>query len=93
MRGWSPLTAPASLGTLWIRGEGTRGRLEKINLSNNLRENGAEPRAGSAAVGGAKLAFPAMHGDSVTTDSQGADSSSLSVSAGSSRFLGALKKS
>lgn len=65
----------------------------KINLSNNLGENGADPRAGSAAVGGATLAFLAMRGDSVTADSQGADSSSLNVSAGSRRFLAALNKS
>lgn len=43
----------------------------KINLSNNLGDNGAEPQAGNAVVGGATLTFLAMRGDSVTADSHG----------------------
>lgn len=39
----------------------------KINLSNILGEKGSEPRAGNVAVGGASLALPAMHSDSVTS--------------------------
>lgn len=68
----------------------------KINLSNNLGDNGAKPRAGNAAVGGATLAFLAMRGDSVTAESQGANPSSLNVVPAAHgqvrRFLGAFKK-
>lgn len=73
------LAAPASLRTLWIRGEGAKGRLEKSIYPITSETTERSPRAGNAAVGGATPAFPAMRGDSVTADSQGADSSSLNA--------------